>query len=176
MTTPELKSTEPETIEVEIGLNKINEEIPKEKVVILEFDDDEIKTNYVTIYRCSLINNMIQNFNHEELSEIRIPIGTGIVSLEVMKKIMVYLDNYSDKEENEVSQFDFSFDDFEKSFLDMTEEYIKTVVEAAHYLGAKTLTNLLCKQIAEIIRGKTPEEIDAIFEPIKDFKDQIEVE
>lgn len=151
--------------------NVINKEIPLDTVITLVTkDQDQIKTKYGVVWICALINNMMENFDDYD----NVVISLNTISTVILEKILVYCNHYENKEENEVPQFSFEFDEFETKYLEMDEEFIKEVVEAAHFLAASQLVNLLCKKIADIIRAKTPEEIEEIFAPIK--KPEIEEE
>lgn len=42
-------------------------------------------------------------------------------------------------------------------------------IQAAHYLNIKSLLNLTCRTVADMIKGKTPEEIRKTFNIKNDF-------
>ena len=89
---------------------------------------------------------------------------------------MSYCQHYSDSEptplkridenEPETSPYDLdNLTEWEKDFVEaMSNDDLFEVIIAANYMDIKPLLDLGCKVIAKKIRGKTPDEIDAMFE------------
>ena len=57
----------------------------------------------------------------------------------------------------------------EKVFLDVHQSELFDVILAANYMNIKTLLDLGCKRVANMIKGKTPEEIRKQFNIKNDF-------
>jgi len=60
-------------------------------------------------------------------------------------------------------------DKWERQFLDVDQGTLFHMILAAHYLGIKPLLDLTCKYVADMIKGKTPEQIRAYFNIVNDF-------
>ncbi|KAH7697018.1 E3 ubiquitin ligase complex SCF subunit sconC [Aphelenchoides avenae] len=57
----------------------------------------------------------------------------------------------------------FTFTDYEKKFFEVPVEELEELVMAANYLDIKSLYYFGCQSIAALIKGKSPEEIRALF-------------
>ena len=57
----------------------------------------------------------------------------------------------------------FTLTDYEKAFFAVPVEELEELVMAANYLDIKSLYYLGCQSIAALIKGKSPDEIRALF-------------
>ncbi|KAH7725774.1 SKR-1 protein [Aphelenchoides avenae] len=57
----------------------------------------------------------------------------------------------------------FTFSKYEKKFFDVPVEELEELVMAANYLDIKSLYYYGCQSIAALIKGKSPDEIRALF-------------
>ena len=57
----------------------------------------------------------------------------------------------------------FTFNEYEKKFLEVPVEELEELVMAANYLDIKSLYYYGCQAIAALIKGKSPDEIRALF-------------
>lgn len=59
--------------------------------------------------------------------------------------------------------------EWNQKFVDVDQGTLFHLILAANYLNIKTLLDLTCKTVADMIKGKTPEEIRAHFNIQNDF-------
>jgi S-phase kinase-associated protein 1 len=67
-------------------------------------------------------------------------------------------------------------DDFDAEYVKVDKSVIFDLVLAANYLNIKTLLDMMCKSIADMIKGKTTEEIRKTFNIKNDFTPEEEEE
>lgn len=60
-------------------------------------------------------------------------------------------------------------DEWDKEFFDMSQKDLFELILAANFLDIKPLLDLSCKTVANMIKGKTPEEIRKTFNIKNDF-------
>lgn len=60
--------------------------------------------------------------------------------------------------------------------IDMEALNLKTLSQAANYLDIKGLLDVTCKTVANMIKGKTPEEIRKTFNIKNDFTEEEEAQ
>ena len=56
-----------------------------------------------------------------------------------------------------------ALDDFNRRFVDVDQGTFSHIIHAANRLGMKPLLDVTCKAVADMIKGKGPEEIRAHF-------------
>lgn len=61
---------------------------------------------------------------------------------------------------------------FDKAFLDVDTDTLYDLLMAANYLEVKELLDLACQKVADMIRGKTPEQIRQTFGMKNDFSQE----
>jgi S-phase kinase-associated protein 1 len=70
---------------------------------------------------------------------------------------------------NDQSKSLYALSDWEKTFLDVPNDFLFELILAANYLDIEPLLSLCCKNVANMLRGKNPEEIRELFNIKKDF-------
>ncbi|KAG2607765.1 SKP1-like protein 1 [Panicum virgatum] len=65
---------------------------------------------------------------------------------------------------------------FDKAFVEVDKDTLYDLLLAANYLNVKALLDLCCQKVADMIRGKTPEEIRQAFGIKNDFSPEEEEE
>ncbi|CAJ0748538.1 22268_t:CDS:2, partial [Entrophospora sp. SA101] len=60
-------------------------------------------------------------------------------------------------------------DDWDQRFLNVDQDMLFEIILAANYLDIKPLLDIGCKTVANMIKGKSPEEIRATFNIENDF-------
>ncbi|GMM44358.1 SCF ubiquitin ligase subunit [Pichia kluyveri] len=151
-------------------------------IVIITSDNEKFTVERKVAEKSLLIKNMLKNLlpvdgeasdSEDEDNDI-IEVPTQNVRSAVMKNILEWCEHYKDVEFPEEDQEDDSkksapIDPWDKNFLNVDQEMLYEIILAANYLNIKPLLNAGCKIVAEMIRGKSPEEIRKTFNIVNDF-------
>ena len=66
-------------------------------------------------------------------------------------------------------------EDWDQKFMQVDQEMLFEIILAANYMDIKALLDVGCKTVANMIKGKTPEEIRKLFNIVNDFTPEEEV-
>lgn len=151
-------------------------------IVIITSDNEKFTVERKVAEKSLLIKNMLKNLlpvdgeasDSEDEDNDTIEVPTQNVRSAVMKNILEWCEHYKDVEFPEEDQEDDSkksapIDPWDKNFLNVDQEMLYEIILAANYLNIKPLLNAGCKIVAEMIRGKSPEEIRKTFNIVNDF-------
>lgn len=92
-----------------------------------------------------------------------------------MEKVIVYLKHHVNDPQPDASSNDKedkrtdNIDPWDKDFCDVDQPTLFELILAANYLDIKPLLDVTCKTVANMIKGKTPEEIRKTFHIKNDF-------
>jgi len=134
-------------------------------LVSKEGDEFEIPTTH------TILSTTIQNFI-DGCEDERPIVPTPNVESEEVRKVIQYLSYYC--ENPEVSEAEKEA--WESEFVIMDQTPLFKLILAANYLGITPLLDLTAKTVADMIKGKTPEEIRRIFNIPNDFSPEEEEE
>ncbi len=144
-----------------------------EKMIKLQPSDDTTKVfqmPYEAACKSLTIKNMLDDLGDD--SDIAIPLHN--VTTPVLTKVIEYCvfhnENPGDcakkedgtENKDEISPWDMAFAEVDQAML-------FEMILAANYLDIKPLLDLTCKTVANMIKGKTPEEIRKQFNIKNDF-------
>lgn len=116
------------------------------------------------------VKNMLVDIPKEECGEIPLPNVNGAI----LKKIIEYCE-YHDlnptppTEEKKDERRTDDIIPWDKAFCEVEQSMLFEMILAANYLDIKPLLDLTCKTVANMIKGKTPEEIRKTFNIKNDF-------
>jgi len=142
-----------------------------EIVKIISSDDSPFETTVGAVKRALTIRNLIADCDLEN------PIPLPNIKGEILEKVLQYLkhlaenpgpvtgrdDEVAEGAQQQVSPWDVDFC-AQQSQADLFE-----LILAANYLDIKELLDVTCKSVANMIKGKTTEEIRATFNIINDL-------
>ncbi|CAF3318797.1 unnamed protein product [Rotaria socialis] len=96
------------------------------------------------------------------------PIDLDAISTETLKKIIEWSNHHkqdeadsADNSENDRNHGEIS--PWDKTFFNIKQEMIFEIIVAADHLGMTELLDMGCKTVANMIKGKTPEEVRQTF-------------
>jgi len=139
----------------------------------LQSSDQELFTVDVQIARCSLtIKTMLEDLGMEEGEEEIIPLPN--VNSAILRKVILWATHHKDDapitedDENKEKRTD-DISSWDADFLKVDQGTLFELILAANYLDIKGLLDVTCKTVANMIKGKTPEEIRKTFNIKNDF-------
>ena len=118
------------------------------------------------------IKNMLDDFG----GETETPIPLHNVAAKILTKVVAYCTYHDANPTPVVAEGDAKKQDpdggilpWDKDFCNVDKETLFALILAANYLDIKPLLDVTCKTVANMIKGKTPEEIRKTFNIKNDF-------
>lgn len=112
-----------------------------------------------------------QDEDDDEDDEIVMPVPN--VRSSVLQKVIEWAEHHRDSnfpdEDDDDSRKSAPVDAWDREFLKVDQEMLYEIILAANYLNIKPLLDAGCKVVAEMIRGRSPEEIRRTFNIVNDF-------
>ncbi|PWN94868.1 E3 ubiquitin ligase SCF complex, Skp subunit [Tilletiopsis washingtonensis] len=147
-------------------------------VVLSTSDNEQFTVEKDVAERSTLIKNMMEDLSEGE----DMPIPLVNVSANVLKKVLEYCSHHradapppaDDAEESRKRTTDIS--EWDAKFIQVDQEMLFEIILAANYLDIKPLLDVGCKTVANMIKGKTPEEIRKLFNIQNDFTPEEEAQ
>lgn len=146
---------------------------PTKKIILRSSDNAEFEVEETVVLSSQTIKNMIEDDCTAE----------GIPLPNVTGKILALVIEYSKKHAEASPSYGFEDRDTEEELKKWDEEFVKVdqdtlfdLILAANYLNNKGLLDLTCKTVADMMKGKTPEEIRAHFHIKNDYTPEEEEE
>ncbi|PWN35323.1 putative negative regulator sulfur controller-3 [Meira miltonrushii] len=146
-------------------------------MVQLSTSDNEIfNVDRDVAERSVLLKTMLDDLPEAEEN----PIPLSNVSSNVLKKVLEYCAHHrgdpapptDESEESRKRTTDIG--DWDSKFINVDQEMLFEIILAANYLDIKPLLDVGCKTVANMIKGKTPEEIRKLFNIQNDFTQEEE--
>jgi len=143
----------------------------KNMITVVTNDDVEIEIDRKVAERSILIKNLLEDLGGESGEHIPIP----NVNEAVMRKVIEWCKHH--KDDPPASQDDDSdsrkkstdIDEWDQKFMQVDQEMLFEIILAANYLDIKALLDVGCKTVANMIKGKSPDEIRKTFNIQNDF-------
>ena len=139
----------------------------------LQSSDGETFEVDVEIAKASnTIKTMIEDLGLDEDDDEPVPLPN--VNGAIMKKVIDWATHHKDDppvpedEENREKRTD-DIEPWDQEFLKVDQGTLFELILAANYLDIKGLLDVTCKTVANMIKGKTPEEIRKTFNIKNDF-------
>lgn len=154
-------------------MNTIDDNLPITFIVPSIDDNVEIIIPYKFVKQWTTIKDMIDDIGADNL----IPIPLTNISLDTINLIIKFADfnhqspiNIS-SQDNDIRTTSNTFvqNFFQNNDSPMQQSTLFSLILAANFLNFKILLDLCCKQIADLIKGKTPEQIRQTFNIKNDF-------
>ncbi|XP_076907076.1 SKP1-like protein 1A [Bidens hawaiensis] len=126
-------------------------------IVLKSSDGDTFEVDLAVAMKSQTIKQMIENGGAD--TTIDLPQVTG----NTLSKVIEYCKKHVEASDN----VDFKL--FDADFMDVDQSALLHLTEAAHYLSIESLLDLAVQTIADMIKGKTSEEIRETFNIKNDF-------
>ncbi|XP_060193530.1 SKP1-like protein 1B [Lycium barbarum] len=122
-------------------------------------DGEEFELDEAIAVKSQAIKNMVE----DDCVSNAIPLPN--VDSKTMTKVIEYWKKHSEEEGVSKDQLNH----FDKNFLNVHHSVLYDILLAANYLNDKELMDVVCQEVADRIKGKTPEEIRKEFDIKNDF-------
>ncbi|CAG8581321.1 9600_t:CDS:2 [Diversispora eburnea] len=143
--------------------------VENKKVTLKSCDDVEFKVDIPVASRSILLKNMIEDVGETDQS---IPLPN--VNEKVLKKVLEWCEHHVNdpqptNDDDDSRRRNTEIDDWDQRFLNVEQDMLFEIILAANYLDIKPLLDIGCKTVANMIKGKSPEEIRSTFNIVNDF-------
>lgn len=142
-------------------------------IIKLQSSDGEIFETDVQIAKCSgTIKTMLEDCGMDEEEEAVVPLPN--VNSAILRRVLQWANYHKDDpvptedDENKEKRTD-DISSWDADFLKVDQGTLFELILAANYLDTKGLLDVTCKTVANMIKGKTPEEIRKTFNIKNDF-------
>lgn len=121
--------------------------------------------------RSILIKNLLEDLGGDNDEAIPIP----NVNEAVMKKVLEWCEHHKDDppatqdDDSDSRKKSTDIDEWDQKFMQVDQEMLFEIILAANYLDIKALLDVGCKTVANMIKGKSPDEIRKTFNIQNDF-------
>ena len=122
-------------------------------VTFITSDFQRIDADNSILEQSIVINDIVEYVGDGE--DIHIPLPT--ISSKALTKILDYCSFHN------VSHLECEIRDFNKEFVKIDVDFIFELIQGANFLNIRGLLDVLCLTVADMIKGKTPEQIRGIF-------------
>jgi S-phase kinase-associated protein 1 len=143
------------------------------RVKLKSSDDEMFEVEETVAFESQAVKNMIEDTGMDH------PIPLPNVSSKILAKVIEYCKYHVDNQkagddkpatsEDEIKAWDLDF-------VKVDQATLFDLILAANYLNIKNLLDLTCQTVADMIKGKTPEEIRKTFNIKNDFTPEEEEE
>lgn len=142
------------------------------KVKLQSNDQHQIEVDKGVAERSLLIKNMLEDLGETAVHQV-IPIPN--VTEPVLRKVIEWCEHHrndppstgDDESDNRKRTTDI--DEWDQKFMQVDQEMLFEIILASNYLDIKPLLDVGCKTVANMIKGKSPEEIRKTFNITNDF-------
>ncbi|KAK4985056.1 hypothetical protein LTR66_008289 [Elasticomyces elasticus] len=142
-----------------------------QKVILASSDGVNMTTEREVIERSVLIKNMIDDLGDPGQE----PIPIMNVSEPVLRKVLEWCEHHrkdppaSNDDDADNRKKSTDIEEWDQKFMQVDQEMLFEIILAANYMDIKALLDIGCKTVANMIKGKSPEEIRKTFNIQNDF-------
>ncbi|XP_042471889.1 SKP1-like protein 1A [Zingiber officinale] len=148
----------------------------QKKVTLLSSDGEGFEADEAAAVQSQTIRHMIEDGCAH--SSIPLPNVTSQILAKVIEYCNRRVDAYGSNGQDGAAEGveDEGFKAWEAEFVKVDQPTLFDLILAANYLDIKPLLDLTCQSVADMIKGKTPEEIRRSFNIKNDFTPEEEEE
>ncbi|KAI3698852.1 hypothetical protein L2E82_42724 [Cichorium intybus] len=141
------------------------------KVIVLRSSDGE---TFEVAEAVALESQTIKHMIEDDCANTIIPLPN--VTSKTIAKVIEYCKKHVDTPETDDKTAKESLNSFDTEFVKVDQGTLFDLILAANYLNIKSLLDLTCQAVADMMRGKNPEEIRKLFNIKNDFTPEEEAE
>ncbi|KAE8667342.1 SKP1-like protein 1B [Hibiscus syriacus] len=139
------------------------------KIMLRSSDGEAFEVEEAVAVESQTIKHMIE----DDCAGNEIPIPN--VTSKILSKVLEYCKKHVDAATKEKNTED-EIKAWDADFVGVDQNTLFDLILAANYLNIKSLLDLTCQTVADMIKGKTPEEIRKTFNIKNDFTPEEEEE
>ncbi|CAM6073300.1 unnamed protein product [Sphagnum tenellum] len=143
------------------------------RVKLKSSDDEMFEVEESVAFESQTVKNIIEDKGMDH------PIPLPSVSSKILAKVIEYCKYHVDNQkasDDEPATPEDEIKAWDLDFVKVDQATLFDLASAAHYLRIKNLVDLTCQTVADMIKGKTPEEIKKTFNIKNDFTREEEEE
>ncbi|OAA66012.1 sulfur metabolism regulator [Niveomyces insectorum RCEF 264] len=150
------------------------EEKTFDKIPLQSNDGTVIVVDYEVATRSALLNTMLEDLKGMGIEDVG-PVPLPNVNEAVLRKVIEYCEHHRNdpltghEEETESRKKTTDIEEWDQKFMQVDQEMLFEIILAANYMDIKSLLDVGCKTVANMIKGKSPEEIRKTFNITNDF-------
>ncbi|KAL1542881.1 SCF ubiquitin ligase complex protein SKP1b [Salvia divinorum] len=135
------------------------------KITLRSSDGEEFEVDEVVAQESQTVKYLIEDVSGG--SAIPLPNVTGKILSKVLEYCKIHVEAAS--KDGDKTSSDEELKAFDTEFVKVDQATLFDLILAANYLDIKSLLDLTCQTVADMIKGKTPEEIRKTFNIKNDF-------
>jgi S-phase kinase-associated protein 1 len=146
----------------------------EEKVTLLSSDGKDYSVSLMVAKMSNTLKDLIED------AGIEVPIPVPNVTARILEKVIAYCEYHIEHpdpveveaENKEAENKEKRSDDiipWDRDFCNVDQSTLFEMILAANYLNIQSMLDVTCKTVANMIKGKTPEEIRKTFNIENDF-------
>ncbi|KAF9733909.1 hypothetical protein PMIN06_011413 [Paraphaeosphaeria minitans] len=146
-------------------------QVGEHQIVLTTSDNATLPVDREVAERSILIKNLLEDLGVDNTEAIPIP----NVNEAVMKKVLEWCEHHrkdppaSQDDDSDSRKKSTDIDEWDQKFMQVDQEMLFEIILAANYLDIKALLDVGCKTVANMIKGKSPDEIRKTFNIQNDF-------
>ncbi|KAI8013912.1 SKP1-like protein 1B [Camellia lanceoleosa] len=142
------------------------------KIILKSSDGETFEVDEAVALESQTIKHMIE----DDCADNGIPLPN--VTSKILSKVIEYCKKHVEtpKSEDRATGVEDELKTFDMEFVKVDQGTLFDLILAANYLNIKSLLDLTCQTVADMIKGKTPEEIRKTFNIQNDFTPEEEEE
>ncbi|CEP15341.1 hypothetical protein [Parasitella parasitica] len=142
-------------------------------VKLLSSDNEEFTVDKEVAEKSVLIKNML-----EDIGDSDSPIPLPNVKETILKKIIEWCEHHRNDPvvQDEQERRNTDIEEWDQKFMEVDQETLFDIILAANYLDIKPLLDIGCKTVANMIKGKSAEDIRRTFNITNDFTPEEEAQ
>ncbi|MED6121326.1 SCF ubiquitin ligase complex protein SKP1b [Stylosanthes scabra] len=140
------------------------------KITLKSSDGEAFEVDEAVALESQTIKHMIE----DDCADSGIPLPN--VTSKILAKVIEYCKKHVDAAASEEKPTEEDLKMWDAEFVKVDQATLFDLILAANYLNIKSLLDLTCQSVADMIKGKTPEEIRKTFNIKNDFTPEEEEE
>ncbi|KAA0049758.1 hypothetical protein IC582_001436 [Cucumis melo] len=140
------------------------------KIVLRSSDGETFDVDEIVAVESQTIKHMIE----DDCVDTVIPLPN--VTSAILSKVVEYCKMHVETDDKDSKVIDDTLKTWDAEFVKVDQNTLFDLILAANYLNIKSLLDLTCQTVADMIKGKTPEEIRKTFNIKNDFTPEEEEE